>query len=90
MNDWVLAAIAFALSLAAFHYAGKAIARVTGRARGGMVSVISQFDGPAIKLGDGRRTMSRRCLATRCSRLLMSLECVNKNAARFEPGGVAH
>jgi len=39
------------------------------------LSVISQFDGPAIKLGDGHWTMSRRCLATRCSRysrLLMS------------------
>jgi hypothetical protein len=38
MNDWVLAAIAFALSLAAFFYAGKLIARVTGRARGGMAN----------------------------------------------------
>ena len=36
MNDWVLAAIAFALSLTAFHFADKLIARSTGRARGAM------------------------------------------------------
>src|SRR5580765_153574 len=41
MNDWVLAAIAFALSLAAFHYASKLITRVTGRARGGMANLRS-------------------------------------------------
>ena len=41
MNDWVLAAIAFALSLAAFHYASKLITRVTGRARGGMANLHS-------------------------------------------------
>jgi hypothetical protein len=41
MNDWVFAAIAFALSIAAFHYAGRLIARVTGRARGGMANLRS-------------------------------------------------
>jgi hypothetical protein len=41
MNDWVLAAIAFALSLAALHYASKLITRVTGRARGGMANLRS-------------------------------------------------
>jgi hypothetical protein len=51
MNDWVLAAIAFALSLAAFHYAGKLITRVTGRARGGMANLRSAIAFLALMVG---------------------------------------
>ena len=39
MNDWVFAAIAFAVSLPAFHFAAKLITRVTGRSRGGMANL---------------------------------------------------
>jgi hypothetical protein len=41
MNSWVVAAIALALSLTAFHFAGKLITRVTGRSRGGVANLRS-------------------------------------------------
>ena len=41
MNAWVFAAIALVVSLIALHYAGKLIARVTGRATSGRMNVRS-------------------------------------------------
>ena len=51
MNDWVAATIAFLLSLAAFHYATKLVARVTGRTRGGLANVRSTIAFMALMVG---------------------------------------
>ena len=51
MNDWVLAAIAIAMILAALHYASKLLTRVTGRSMGGMGNLRSFTASLALMLG---------------------------------------